>query len=89
MLNSQMMQSKLQNFETMFLDELTNTLGTMLASPEEYITLQGYKSDSMYFIIHGSCKIQIQSVRKLEPITLKKKLGRSDHFGEVGCLFDC
>lgn len=61
----------------------------MLASPEEYIIVEGQKSDSMYFVVHGCCKVQIQTIEQLEPVTMKKKLIRSDHFGEVGFLFNC
>ena len=61
----------------------------MFASPEEYITEQGEKDFSMFFIIQGECFVAIEDYSNNQVHIKDSILVRSDHFGEIGCIYNC
>lgn len=73
-----------------FLSEFISTLGTLMVAPEQYITIQGQRANDMFFIISGECLIEINDPSKGNQKLFKDNiLVTSDHFGEIGLLYNC
>jgi cAMP-dependent protein kinase regulator len=62
--------------------------GTLFTTPEEFVVQQGEKSNAMYFLVSGDCMVFQQDLNGNEHCNAKL-LTRSDHFGEIGILYNC
>jgi CRP-like cAMP-binding protein len=63
-------------------------LGTLSTHPEEKLVEQGEKATAIYFIVSGESMIFHYDLLR-QDLFKKSLLSSGDHFGEIGCLYDC
>lgn len=70
------------------LEEFVSIMGTLFTEPEQSVVVQGEKANALYFISSGSCQVSQISHYRQEKVH-RKLLSFGDHFGEIGCLYNC
>jgi CRP-like cAMP-binding protein len=76
------------NYEV-FLQDIVSKLGTIFTSPEENLTVQGKKAKHMFIMVSGECIILVKDIMTNNQNRKANLLVKSDHFGEISCLFNC